>query len=210
MSLNQDQIRWLDTYTAGIWKLNPDTDLVDVDGSFICVNEGLTDFKGIKFGKISGNFDCHDNQLTSLEGAPEKVGGSFHCYNNQLTSLNGAPESVGSNFLCMNNQLTSLAGSPKEVGLNFSCSRNQLTSLMGAPKSVGRDLYCVGNYVSERTILAIYKIMKGSKSYPEALSEYWCEITEKDRSLMYADNPELSADEKRGYELMNRVREISI
>jgi hypothetical protein len=210
MNLNQDQIRWLDRCTAGTWKLDPDTDLVDVDGSFVCVNEGLTDFKGIKFGKISGYFDCHDNQLTSLEGSPEKVGGSFHCYSNQLTSLNGAPESVGSNFLCMNNQLTSLAGSPKEVGLNFSCSRNQLTSLMGAPKSIGRDLYCVGNYVSERTILAIYELMKRSKSYPEALSEYWCEITEKDRSLMYADNPELSADEKRGYELMNRVKGISI
>jgi hypothetical protein len=28
--------------------------------------------------------------------------------------------------------------------------------------------------------------------------------------LMYADNPGLSADERKGYELMDRVREISI
>jgi hypothetical protein len=52
--------------------------------------------------------------------------------------------------------------------------------------------------------------MKGGKRYTEALLQYWNEMSEHDKLLMYADNPDLSADEKRGYELMNRVRGISI
>jgi hypothetical protein len=188
MSLNQDQIRWLDRCADGSWKLDPETGLVDIDGSFNCSEQELTDFKRVRFGTVSGYFDCDSNQLTSLDGAPERVGLSFHCYNNQLTSLVGAPEKVDRGFYCGGNQLTSLDGLPVEVWY----------------------IYLEDNQVSEQTLLAIYELMKRSKSYPEALSEYWCEITEKDRSLMYADNPELSADEKRGYELRNRVRGISI
>jgi hypothetical protein len=188
MTLNDVQIEWLDRCTKGTWNLNPETGLVDVDGGFVCDDLGLTDFKGIRFGTVSKYFSCEGNHLTSLECAPEKVGGSFYCDNNRLTSLEGALKSVGGDFICRYNQLTSLKGISKNVGY----------------------IYLEGNKVSEETLLAIYEIMKRSKSYPEALSEYWCEITEKDRSLMYADNPELSADEKRGYELRNRVRGISI
>jgi hypothetical protein len=38
---------------------------------------------------VGENFDCRNNKLTSLEGAPEVVGGSFDCRNNNLTSLEG-------------------------------------------------------------------------------------------------------------------------
>jgi hypothetical protein len=44
-----------------------------------------------------------DNQLTSLEGAPQSVGGYFSCSNNHLTSLKGAPQSVDGVFYCYNN-----------------------------------------------------------------------------------------------------------
>ena len=188
--MNREQIEWLDRCTRGrSWELNPDTGLVDIDGGFSCSSMGLTDFKGIKFGKVSGY---------------------FHCYSNQLTSLNGAPKGVGLDFVCMNNQLTSLTGSPKEVGLNFACQNNQLISLMGAPKSIGRDLYCMGNSVSERTILSIYRIMRDGKSYTEVLLQYWDQMPEEDKMLMYKDHRGLSDDETRMYELMNKVKEISI
>ena len=271
--LSKEQIEWLDKCTRESWKLNPDTGLVDVNGSFDCSEQGLTDFKGVRFGNVVGsfwcyrnqltsldgapkevgggffssfnqltslvgapekvgenffcennqltslvgapkevgmNFFCDNNQLTSLEGAPKKVGGSFHCYSNQLTSLNGAPEIVGLDFLCMNNQLTSLEGSPKEVGLNFSCRNNQLISLIGAPKSIGRDLYCMRNSVSERTILAICKLMKRRMSYTASLLQYWNRMPEEDKLLMYKDNPYLTDDKRRGYELRNRVSRICI
>jgi len=56
------------------------------------------------------NFDCFDNKLTSLEGAPSSVDGYFYCFDNKLTSLEGAPSSVGGDFDCYQNQLTTLTG----------------------------------------------------------------------------------------------------
>ncbi len=64
----------------------------------------------VRFGTVGGDFYCHENRLTSLEGAPGTVGGYFGCNNNRLTSLEGAPHSVGGNFWCTDNRLTSLVG----------------------------------------------------------------------------------------------------
>jgi hypothetical protein len=73
----------------------------------------------VKFGEVTGYFNCSINQLASLEGAPKSVGGDFHCFNNKLTSLEGATKSVGGIFNCSYNQLTSLVGAPKSVGVLF-------------------------------------------------------------------------------------------
>ena len=77
----------------------------------------------LKFNKVSGNFYCHSNQLTSLEGSPKEIGGNFYCSNNKLTSLEGGPKEVGRYFCCQYNQLTSLEGGPKKVCGNFYCDR---------------------------------------------------------------------------------------
>ena len=272
--LTKEQVEWLDKCTREgrwakeTWDLNPATGLVDIDGNFRCVEQNLTDFKGVRFGTIRRNFSCGYNQLTSLEGAPKEVGGHFVCSRNQLTSLVGAPEkvgedfdcsvnrltslagapveiggdfncgvnqlvnlegapkSVGGDFFCHENQLASLEGAPKEVGGYFDCKGNNLTSLMGAPKKVGEDfscrynqltsldgapekiggtLYCRDNPVGYETLLAIYDLRKSGRSYPEALSQYWSEIPDDDRFLMYKNNPNLSADEIKGYELRNKA-----
>jgi hypothetical protein len=212
--MNQDQIRWLDRCTDRSWKINPDTGLVDVESSFSCAGQELIDFKGVRFGTIGGNFYCHFNQLTSLEGAPKEIGWYFSCRENQLTSLAGTPVKVGGAFDCSVNRLTSLAGAPVKVGGDFNCGVNQLTSLMtdlaGTSVEVGGDFYCYDNPVSEKTLETIYNLMKGGKRYPEALSQYWNEIPEEDKILMYMDNPNLSSDESRGYELRNRVKGITI
>ncbi len=164
--LTPEQIEWLDKCTKGHWFLNPDTGLVDVDGNFDCSGQNLTDFKGVRFGVVTGAFNCSNNRLTSLEGAPQQVGysfdcsynqitslegapqevtGTFNCTRNSLTSLEGAPQKVGRHFDCSNNRLTSLEGAPQEVGGSFDCSYNQITSLEGAPQSVGGDLDCSNN-----------------------------------------------------------------
>jgi len=52
---------------------------------------------------VKENFDCHDNQLTSLKGAPKKVDGNFWCDYNRLQTLEGAPEYVGGVFYCKDN-----------------------------------------------------------------------------------------------------------
>ena len=90
---------------------------------------------------IKGNFDCSDNRLTSLEGAPETIGGYFSCSKNNLTSLKGSPRSVKGSFNCTANQLTSLKGSPEYIKGNFYGSGNQFTSLEGAPKHIGGKFY---------------------------------------------------------------------
>jgi len=145
VGLTTEQIEFLDKYVSGRWSLNSEAGLVDIDGNFDCSVQKLTDFKGVRFGKVSGDFWFSYNQLSSLEGAPQSVGGGFWCHDNGLSSLEGAPQSVGGDFGCSYNQLRSLEGAPQSVGGGFYCSDNQLSSLEGAPQSVGVGFYCSDN-----------------------------------------------------------------
>jgi len=101
-----------------------------------------------KFKDVRGNFACHDNQITTLEGAPETVGGDFDCHYNKLTTLEGAPETVGKGFYCAFNKLTSLENSPEEIGRDFDCADNNLTSLEGGPQKVVGTFACHGNQLT--------------------------------------------------------------
>ena len=98
-----------------------------------------------KFRMVTGDFNCSDNQLTSLEGVPVSVGGDFDCCINRLTSLEGEPVSVGGNFNFSRNKLISLEGAPESIDGYFYCFRNRLTSLKGAPESVGGNFDCSNN-----------------------------------------------------------------
>jgi hypothetical protein len=83
----------------GIHIIHPDG-TVDVEGDCELRKDKKVNQLPVKFGKVSGNFWCDNNQLISLEGAPQSVGGYFDCYDNRLTSLVGAPQSVGGDFYC--------------------------------------------------------------------------------------------------------------
>jgi hypothetical protein len=146
--LSKEQIEFLNKFTMGDWKYNQDTGLVDVSGSFDCGGKELKDFLGIRFGKVSGYFNCGDNQLTTLEGSPSEVDGHFDCGGNQLTTLEGSPSRVGRGFDCSGNQLTSLKGLPSSVDGSFDCSGNQLTTLEGSPGEVSGDFRCSGNQLT--------------------------------------------------------------
>ncbi len=148
VELTREQVEWLNECTEGTWKLNPQTGLVDVDGDFDCNHEGLSDFKGVRFGVIKRDFECRSNQLTTLVGAPQEVGGYFNCGHNQLTTLVGAPQKVGEYFSCSHNQLISLKGAPREVRGSFWCNYNQLSSLEGAPQEVGGGFNCQNNQLT--------------------------------------------------------------
>ena len=109
----------------------------DVDLGFLHLTE-LFDLSDVE---VTGTFNCRDNDLTNLRGAPHTVGGSFFCNRNNLTSLKGSPHTVGGSFACTNNNLTSLEGCPITVSGSFYCSGNNLTSLEGIPKTVGGTFY---------------------------------------------------------------------
>jgi hypothetical protein len=73
------------------WSINSEG-LVDVDGdvdlSYELYNSGIKKIP-LNFGKVTGNFICKNNELTSLEGSPREVGGDFNCNSWKLLSLEG-------------------------------------------------------------------------------------------------------------------------
>ena len=119
-NLTQEQIDFLNDCTSWKWKLNSDTGLIDVDGSFHCDHKNLDDFKGLRFGKISGYFSCKYNKLKTLDGSPREVGEGFDCDHNNLKTLDGSPIEVGGNFTCMRNPLISLEGASLKIEGSFT------------------------------------------------------------------------------------------
>jgi len=125
---------FLDQCTEGSWRLNPDTNKIDITGNFNCSGRGLGGLKGIPFGEVE-NFDCSKNEMTSLEGCPEKCSG-FKCDGNKLKNLVGGPQEVKFSYDCSGNQLTSLEGSPKKVTY-FRCNYNPLLrNFVGCPEEI--------------------------------------------------------------------------
>ena len=134
-------------------RFNPKTRKYDYYGDLS--NEKLKNFIAedkdgftINFGRVTGDFNCSNFELTSLKGAPQEVGGAFYCAHNHLTSLKGSPQTVGLTFWCSDNHLTSLKGCPQTVGGHFWCSDNHLTSLEGCPQTVGGNFKCSGNQLT--------------------------------------------------------------
>ena len=116
--LTDEQRKFLDSVAHGRWSLNSEG-LVDVQGDFNCYRQGLEDFLGIRFGKVSGNFWCYGNQLRTLEGSPREVGRHFDCDDNQLRTLEGSPRVVGGRFYCSRNPQISLEGAPEVIQVSF-------------------------------------------------------------------------------------------
>jgi hypothetical protein len=84
MELTQEQIKFLGKVCFGVWALN-DKGEVDVEGNVSIRKIGLTQIP-VKFGRVSGDFSCSWNNLTTLKNCPDYVGGEFFLYSNNLTS----------------------------------------------------------------------------------------------------------------------------
>ena len=78
---------------------------IDVVGDVDLYDKGLTALP-LTFNKVTGWFDCSNNQLTTLKGCPRWVGRYFDCNINQLTSLEFSPDYIGGYFDCRYNELT--------------------------------------------------------------------------------------------------------
>ncbi len=119
---------------------------IDVDDN-VNLSNYVLDKMPLKFNKVSGDFYCQSNGLTTLKGSPKYVGGSFYCQKNKLTSLLGGPKSVGRLFNCSNNGLITLEEGNLIETKSFDCSNNKLTDLKGSPKSIGGDFRCDENNI---------------------------------------------------------------
>ena len=91
-------------YGINNYTINPDGS-IDVNGSVNLYNKGLTELP-LTFNKVSGDFFCGRNNLTSLKGCPRWIGDDFYCRYNDLTSLEFSPDYVGGDFSCELNYLT--------------------------------------------------------------------------------------------------------
>jgi hypothetical protein len=234
-ALSQDQIEFLNECVTGEWEYDGTTGLVNINGLFNCSNRGLVDFKGIRFGKVSGRFRCTNNLLTSLDGAPEEVGLSFYCDYNRLKTLKGAPRVVGGSFDCSGNELTDLKGAPREVGRDIFCSSNQLKTLEGAPEKVGGSIYCENNLLTSlegAPVLGPFfhlyapnnpvdpslleelmeDMKKNGGNFSLALRDRWDEVSLEDKMLMYRpDFKWMSAEERKELETLiayNRIKDM--
>ena len=136
-SLTWEQSNFLDEGTRGRWEFDEQEGKVNIIGDFFVSGTYYKDFFGIRFGKVTGNFEFSDSELISLNGAPEVVMGNFICEGNRLTSLEGGPISVKGKYSCAQNKLASLKGCPEIIEGDFSIYNNQIKNFEGGPKEVG-------------------------------------------------------------------------
>lgn len=106
-------------------------------------NRGNRLLPDLSFVTVDGDFNCSNNNLTSLENMPQFIGGAFYCNDNQLTSLKGGPKKVGGVFNCRSNQLRSLDGAPRKFEMLwsdfgiFSCGNEAPEFLCGWSETAG-------------------------------------------------------------------------
>ena len=109
------------------------------------------------FHEVNGCFDCSNNSLTTLRGAPVIVHGYFKCSFNRLTSLEGGPLVVDKEYIAYHNKISSLKGAPIVVHNTFDVSWNMLTTLDGGPLRVVRnDGNNIPYYIDNRSGIAYY------------------------------------------------------
>jgi hypothetical protein len=113
------------------YTIHPDL-TIDVDGN---VDIGLIDSVKlpVRFGKVTGHFECDRMGLESLHGCPSEVGGDFYCYDNNLTSLEGCPRIVSGEFNFYGNKVKNFIGGPTEIHGPINFYKNNITSFVGFP-----------------------------------------------------------------------------
>jgi hypothetical protein len=86
----------------------------------VCVSDNIEKYivsrLPFNFRKVTGDFMC-PKQIMTLTGSPRHVGGTFTSGpdNQNISSLEGAPDYVGKDFWCMSTLLKSLEGAPEVI-----------------------------------------------------------------------------------------------
>ena len=134
---------FLDTVVYGSWNISEKG--VRVQGS-VCLENMNLEYIPCNFEYVEYEFDCSNNKLKSLEGAPKECY-NFHCSNNKLTNLEDGPLFVVNEYDCSFNNLTSLKGLPIYCKI-FNCSNNQLTNLKEIQYRRYQELWCGWNQIT--------------------------------------------------------------
>lgn len=140
-NLTPEQNSLVNKLVRGVWDYSEATGKIHANGSIshsdlskasgMAFRDPIDDFMGVKFSSSNGHCSLGGNNLTSLEGTPDKVHGSFSCENNKLETLAGGPKYVKGGYNCSGNRLTNLEGIADEIGANIDARRNPIESLKG-------------------------------------------------------------------------------
>ena len=116
------------------------------------------------YGKdyTSGSVYAQYGILGSLDDWPSKITGTFNCSQNDLTSLVGCPQHITGTFECTSNLFSNLNGGPQKVEGDYICSHNLLTSLIGCASYIGGELN-LQSMTELRSLVGIHKIIKSCK-----------------------------------------------
>ena len=145
-------------YNVRNYTINQD-ETVDVDGDVYLSFKKLSKLP-LNFGKVSGSFNCYDNDLGTLKGCPKEVGHNFNCHNTKLTSLEYGPVIVGHDFSCTCNNLTTLLNGPKIVRIGYYYfTRNNVKDMNGFPEiyTEGLGIFYTDNPIAEILDLVGYE-----------------------------------------------------
>ena len=82
-------IKFMDEYNINNYVINDDMS-VDITSDIDLSGNSIIDFP-FKFNKVIGDFDCSDNNLTSLLNIPNYIGGSCYLFENELTHIDFIP-----------------------------------------------------------------------------------------------------------------------
>lgn len=145
---------------------------IDVDGDVDLTGKNLTELPPI-FYRVSGNFNCSNNSLTTLKGSPS-VGGDYNCSHNKLTSLNTCPRYVHGDFICSYNNIRGVHTYPEELGGKFICDNNPIGSIFNNINMDflrGFNAYGVMRFNQEEVLLKRLKYVMGLYDQPVDLEE---------------------------------------
>lgn len=184
---NKDDIsKWLLKHGIKDFKILDDNS-VDVKESVKLSNKLANLSKlPLSFNEVEGNFDISDNELISLEGAPNIVRGDFLAFKNELSSLKGSPKEVDGNFVVLRNNISSLKFAPSLVKDDFICSHNPLKDLSGINKvqgSIFTGVY-LPNVKSQKYVynsVATYKY--SGELVCQYLDEVYVSLTDEERAF---------------------------
>lgn len=159
-----------------VWSYNPKTGLVDVQGDFMCERSNNPSIRGIKFGKVTGNFLLRGN-IDSTEGFPKIVGENFNFYTGKAlkgNSIEGMPEKVGKSFWIGlgPSKIKNLEGGPKEVGGDYVIRGDfaNLENLKGSPEKIIKD-FRIDRPLTVKSLEGGPKEVGGNFSIPSAAYE---------------------------------------
>lgn len=100
--LTQEQNDWINKRVPRA-KWHSENGVINIDGDFRLSYYEIDNKLPVQFGKITGNFYCHNNSLLSFKGFPSEIGGNCWLHYNRFTSLDGIPQNVGGTFCYFSN-----------------------------------------------------------------------------------------------------------